>query len=236
MKYRVAIEDMEPNHWVAWVLDLPGCFSSARTQDDAIDWASLAIAEYFTWLRSYQESLPAMQGPFDVDIVETFRSFAAGGQPRYYVNAFFADDRRVLAYWDVAVALQLLVWTREDLLRVVTSLTREQLDEPVAGDVFGSITGILGHVAGAENWYFGHLDLGLDRPKLPPDPFEMLQVVRANTRAKLIGLVGDDRITTRRDEQWSARKVVRRTLWHERDHTQHIARILARRQRTPGVS
>ncbi|MDW8214000.1 MAG: hypothetical protein RMJ55_10615 [Roseiflexaceae bacterium] len=27
-------------------------------------------------------------------------------------------------------------------------------------------------------------------------------------------------------EVWSARKVVRRALWHERDHTQHIARLL----------
>jgi predicted RNase H-like HicB family nuclease len=227
MKYRVAVEEVEPGHWVAWALDLPGCFSSASTEDEAVERAPERIAEYFTWLASHDATLPPLEGPFEVEVMETFRAFASNEDPRYSVNAFFKDDRRVVGYWDVEVALRLLVWTREDLLRAVEPLTRERLDEPVAGEVRGSIGGILEHVARAENWYFGHLDLGLDRAQLPGDPFEMLRVVRANTRGNLVRFVGEERITNRREELWSARKVVRRTLWHERDHTQHIGGLLA---------
>ena len=36
----------------------------------------------------------------------------------------------------------------------------------------------------------------------------------------------DVRITEDRDELWSSRKVLRRALWHERDHTQHIRQLL----------
>ncbi len=28
MRHRIAVEEMEPNHWIAWVLELPGCYSN----------------------------------------------------------------------------------------------------------------------------------------------------------------------------------------------------------------
>jgi hypothetical protein len=30
MRIRIAVEDIEPNHWIAWAFDLPACYSSAR--------------------------------------------------------------------------------------------------------------------------------------------------------------------------------------------------------------
>jgi len=229
MGYRVAVEDMEPGHWIAWALDLPACFSSAQTQADAVARAPERIAGYFAWLADHDASLPAIDGPFAAEIVETFASFASAEDPDYLVNAFFEDDRRALGYWEIEAGLRLLQWTRRDLLGAVAGATPEQLAEAVPGEVRGSVAGLLRHVAGAENWYFGHLDLGFSRADLPADPFEMLAAVRANTRAQLLKLVGDGRTATRRGEVWSARKVLRRTLWHERDHTQHIARLLAGR-------
>jgi len=226
MRYRLAVEDMEADHWVAWTLDLPACFSSARTEADAVARAPERIAEYYSWLCAHETTLPLLSGPYEAEVVETFRSFASSEDPDYLVNAFFEDDRRVLGYWDIEVALRLLRWTRQDLLRMVEPVPQDRLRQPIAGEVQGSVAGILRHVAGAENWYFGHLDLGLSRAQLPADPFEMLRDVRAHTRAQLMQLVGDGRITRRCDELWSARKVLRRTLWHERDHTQHVARLL----------
>lgn len=32
----VGIEDIEPDHWVAWLLPVPGCYASGRTEDDAL--------------------------------------------------------------------------------------------------------------------------------------------------------------------------------------------------------
>ncbi len=227
MRYRLSTEDMEPNHWVAWALDLPACFSSAQTQADAVAHAPERISAYYSWLSSHDSSLPIITEPIEVEIVETFHSFASTQDPEYLVNAFFEDDRRPLHYWNVALALQLLQWTRQDLLKVIQSATQEQLSKPITGEVSGSLAGIIKHIAGAENWYFGQLDFALDRPQLPDDPLDMLKAVRANTRAQLVKLTGDERITKNCDEMWSARKVIRRTLWHERDHTQHIAHLLA---------
>jgi len=227
MRYRLAIEDVEPNHWIAWVLDLPACFGSAQTPADAVAHAPERIAAYYSWLLTHDSSLPVIAEPVEVEVVETFHSFASSQDPEYLVNAFFEDDRRLLNYWEVEVALRLLQWTRQDLLKVIGSATQEQLRKPIAGEVCGSIAGVLQHIAGAENWYFDQLDLALDRAQLPDDPLDRLQAVRANTQAQLVKLIGNERITKNRDELWSARKVVRRTLWHERDHTQHIVQLLA---------
>jgi hypothetical protein len=52
-------------------------------------------------------------------------------------------------------------------------------------------------------------------------------MVRRNSRKQVIKLVGDEQVLQNCDELWSGRKIVRRTLWHERDHTQHILQLLS---------
>jgi len=226
MRIHLALEDMEPNHWIAWALGLPACYSSATTAVDAIELAPQKIMEYFSWLMSNNNIFPAVKEEVDVDIVEIFHSFASSEDPEYIVNAFFDDDRHALGYWDVITGLTLLNWTRQDLLSTIQSFTQEQLTRTIPGEIRGSVSGILNHIAIAENWYFSHLDRGLQQDQLPGDPLDRLVVVRENTIKQLPGLIGNERITHNYDELWSARKVVRRTLWHERDHTQHISRLL----------
>jgi uncharacterized damage-inducible protein DinB/predicted RNase H-like HicB family nuclease len=226
MHVRLAVEDMEPNHGIAWALDLPACYSSATTAAEAIALAPQKITEYFSWLLTHNNIFPAVKEEVDVDIVETFHSFASSEDPEYIVNAFFDDDRHALGYWDVITGLTLLCWTRQDLLSTIQPIPQEQLTRTIPGEVRGSVSGILNHIAIAENWYFSHLDRGLQQGQLPGDPLDKLAVVRENTIKQLPGLIGDKRITHNYDELWSPRKVVRRTLWHERDHTQHISRLL----------
>jgi uncharacterized damage-inducible protein DinB len=225
MHIRLAVEDIEPNHWIAWALDLPACYSSARTMADAITHAPKKIVEYYSWISKHDKSTPFVDEPLEVQIVETFQSRASREDPDYLVNAFFEDDRRPLGYWEVAIALQLLDWTRQDLLGVIQGVSPIQLTETFSGEARGSITGILNHIAGAENWYFGQLGLG--QGDLPADPLEKLEMVRRNSRKQLIKLVGDEQVLQNCDELWSGRKIVRRTLWHERDHTQHILQLLS---------
>lgn len=227
MRCRLAVEDIEPNHWVVWALDLPACFSSAPTKAEAIAKVPQCIEAFFTWLTNHDSSLPTIGGPLEMEVVETFHSFVSEEDPEYLINAFFEDNRRPLTYWDVEVALRLLLWTRRDLLNVLQPARREYLSRPIAGEIGGSISGILKHIAGAENWYLDQLGLALDQVQLPADPLPMLETVRANTRAQLVKLVGDERVVKGQgSELWSARKVIRRALWHERDHTQHIKRLL----------
>jgi uncharacterized damage-inducible protein DinB len=159
-----------------------------------------------------------------VQVAEVFHSFVSKGD--YVVNAFFEDDRRSLTYDEVEHGLWLLECSRRDLLALIERMSSGKLDEPVTGEVQGSIRGILNHVAWAEWWYFDRLNLAFAREGMPEETFSKLDKVRAQTRAQLPKLVGDRRVVERVGEQWSARKVLRRTLWHERDHTQHIARLL----------
>jgi hypothetical protein len=86
---------------------------------------------------------------------------------------------------------------------------------------------ILAHVAQAEWWYFDRLGLACERGAMPEDLLGRLAAVRAQTRRRLPELAGDDRVVTRAGERWSARKVLRRTLWHEQDHLGQIGRLLA---------
>ena len=227
MRIRIAVEDVEPNHWIAWALDLPACFSSATTSADAVAHAPQKIAEYFPWVLSHDSLSLIVNKPIEVEVIDTFHSFVSSEDPDYIVNAFFEDDRRPLGYWDVEIALRLLDWTRQDLLGVIHSTTQHQLTEALKGEVRGSITSILNHVASAENWYFNQLGCGLEQAHLPSNSMEQLARVRANTREQLVKLIGDERIKENRDELWSARKIVRRALWHERDHTQQIVQLLA---------
>jgi len=226
MRIHLAVEDMEPNHWIAWAINLPACFSSATTAVDAVAHAPQKITEYFSWLLAHNNLLPVVDEPIEVEVIETFHSFASSEDPEYIVNALFDDDRRPLAYWDVEIALRLLNWTRQDLLGAVQSITQEQLTKAISGEARGSITGILNHIATAENWYFEQLGRGLEWAKLSDDALEKIAIVRANTHEQLVKLVGDKQITKNCDELWSARKIMRRTLWHERDHTQQIVQLL----------
>lgn len=227
MYIRLAVEDMETNHWIAWAVDLPGCFSSANTSQSAITNAPQKIGEYFSWLSKHNSSLLVVDNVIECQLIETFQSFPSSENSDYIVNAFFESDRPPLGYWDVEITLRLLNWTRQDLLDVVHSVTPDNLKKSISGEVRGSISGIVDHIAIAENWYFGQLGHGLERADLPSDPFEKLARVRENTVVQLVKLIGDEHIAKDSDELWSARKIVRRTLWHERDHTQHIERLLS---------
>lgn len=228
MRCRLALEEIEPDHWVVWALDLPACFSSAPTRTAALANMPRCLEEYFAWLQSHDGSLPAVEEKVAVEVVETHAAFVSEESPGRVINAFFEADRRPLTYWDVEVALRLLRWTRHDLLDILQITQPEELERPIEGEIGGSIGGIVRHIAGAENWYLSHLGLGLDKKLLPVDVFRALETVRLNTQARLLELIGDGRVVSGRGgELWSARKVVRRALWHERDHTQHIRRLLA---------
>jgi len=224
MLYQLGVEDIEPDHWVAWVFALPGCFASARTQAEAEASAPRSIAAYFSWLAKYGHSMTGAHDPIETEVVAVFHAFAS--ESDYLVNAFFEADRSPFTTQEVEQALWLLDCSRQNLLEVLHSASSDQLTRPIAGEVQGSIRGILQHIAQAERWYFQNI--GLEQSTLPENPWRALEQTRAQTRAWLPALVGDHRVLEWKGEHWSARKVLRRTLWHERDHTQQISGLLGR--------
>ncbi|MGD8455812.1 MAG: type II toxin-antitoxin system HicB family antitoxin [Anaerolineales bacterium] len=70
MHFRLAVEDIETNHWVVYALDVPGCFSSAQYSEEAIAQASVRIAEHLVWLSKHDISFLDADTPIEVEVVE----------------------------------------------------------------------------------------------------------------------------------------------------------------------
>lgn len=223
MVYHLGVEDMEPGKWLAWVFELTGCFSRALSESEAIAGARAAIEGYLEWTEHHGRTLREVDDQIEVEVAEIFHSYAS--EKDYLVNAFFEDDRRPLTETDVEEGLWLLGCTRRDLLAVLDRIPRERFDRPIPDDAFGSLEKIAEHVGTAEWWYFDRLGMAFPREEMPEGSGEKLEKVRAQTVELLPKLVGDGRIVDRRRERWSARKVLRRALWHERVHTLQLARL-----------
>lgn len=210
---------MEGN-WIAHVLALPGCFSTGRDPTEALDGVPSAVQSYQMWCAAHRMECPAPDGPPAGE--ENVRAWISEGD--YEVNAFFAADRPALREEELPRFVALLSLTRADLLASVEGLTADQLQVTFPGERW-PITGVLRHVGGAEWWYLDRLGLAFPKEEVPEAPFERLTKVRDHFLAQLPALRSYEGIVTREGEVWSARKVLRRALWHERDHTGHIGKL-----------
>jgi len=114
--------------------------------------------------------------------------------------------------------------SRRDLLQAVEGLDPEAMQRPIPGERW-PLGGIVDHVARSELWYLDRLGLAFSRNELSPEPLDAIHQVRQRLLAMLTALSGQTGVLALAGEVWSARKVLRRTLWHERDHTQHILQL-----------
>lgn len=164
--------------------------------------------------------------------METFEDYTIDkdfepAEKGYEVDAFFRHDWKPLTRVDITRGLQLLKWSRSDLMEVVDAVPQERFDLALPGEKW-SIRGILGHIARSEFWYLSRLDLASsDRADLPGETFEQLQDARALLDAALPALEGSELVRGRNGEFWSPRKLLRLAIWHELDHTNHILKLLS---------
>jgi uncharacterized damage-inducible protein DinB len=221
MLYHLNLESME-DRWIAYVSELPGCYVSDLDQTVALAKAPYAVADYWGWLRAHGEAVP--DEPIQTRVDEIHRAW--NSEPDYEVNAFFAADRSPLAPDEITHALRLFEWSRADLLTAVEALSPADLAREVEDG--WSIRRILLHVGGAEWWYLDRLGLAFPEAEVPEEPSARLDKVRAHFRGVLPTLARDERLTEPDHECWSPRKMLRRALWHERDHTDHILQFRQR--------
>ncbi|HNT53662.1 MAG TPA: DinB family protein [Anaerolineaceae bacterium] len=234
MNIRVGLEYAFEGRWLAWALDYPGCFAYGPDASGTLVQVVPALIAYQDWVaRNTSHSWLANLGDFDIRLTEVWQIYRVDAdyeivlEEGYEVNAWFQQDWLPLTRVDVRRAAQLLDWTRSDLLSVVAGLTDAQLDAEYPGQRW-SIRGILSHVATAEWWYLDRLGLAsLARTALPKDPLERLSVVRHQLQSVLPDLEGVEQVNGKLGELWSPRKLVRRALWHERDHVNHIVQLIA---------
>jgi hypothetical protein len=89
MDYSVDVEDIEPEHWVAYVFALPGCFSSGETEVQALSRVPQEVKHWFFWMSSHAEvddemgNFPAEA--FAIGSVESFCAYSSAEDPEYTV-------------------------------------------------------------------------------------------------------------------------------------------------------
>jgi predicted RNase H-like HicB family nuclease len=211
--------------WIAHAPQLLGCYAEEDSREAAIAAAPVAIAGYCERLRRYGELAPVLAPPVSVHIEEMALEWVNPADPDHTVNAFFASDAAPLTVQEVELAARLLQWNRQEQRAAFAGRSLAQLEQPVEDG--WSIVDILDHIGRGEWWYLTRLDLAPSAPA-PAAWEERQDLARQRLLEVLPGLVGDTRIVLKDAEVWSPRKMLRRALWHEPDHTQHILQFLNR--------
>jgi hypothetical protein len=230
MIIRIGLENGYQGRSLAWALDYPGCFAYGPDGPSALLGIPRALLNHRDWTETHAGREVIEVGDFDLRLVETWEDYSINRQfepaaDGYEVNAWFRDDWRPLSEGDVQRGVELLTWSRADLLQIVRDLPADLLDRQLPDERW-SIRGVLGHVGGAEWWYLDRLGLGGERSALPRDAFERLGAVRTRLLAVLPELAGSKQAVGVDGEFWSPRKLLRRALWHELDHIGHIAHLI----------
>jgi len=233
MIFRIGIETNNDDRTIAWALNHPGCFAYGQDSAEALQNFPRAAREYRAWIAGHED--PWLDEDVEAVVEETFDSYfitpaferAERGPDTYMIESFFVHDWKPLVPHEIERALKLLAWSRADLLSLVGELDADGLERTYPGERW-PIRGILNHIGGAEWWYQERIGYPFPESEadLPAEPFERLHRVREHFNTLLPRLDGIHKVIGLDGEVWSPRKVLRRALWHERDHIEHIRKLL----------
>jgi hypothetical protein len=231
MIFQVGIENNNEGYRsIAWALEHPGCFAYGTDSGYALSNLAAIITAYSTWITRH-ESTWIVTDKIELSIEDTWtdydinESFDRVEKEGYTVEPFFQYDWKSLTTTDIERGLKLLAWSREDLLATISNLKPEQWAFKKEEERW-DIAGIVRHIGNAEWWYLDRLGLAFPEEQLPSEPVERAVKVRARLNEVLPKLEGSKQVVGIDGELWSPRKVLRRALWHERDHIEHIRKLL----------
>ena len=222
---QIGIERNVEGRTLAWALDYPGVFTYGADDAEALLRMPRQILTFESWLNLHTDQPWVFIEGLDMHIDETFEAFSVEVDGKIHgVHAFFHSDLVPLSVEEVQQAQLIYNWQREELLAGVETLPSELLRREFEGQRW-TIEGILDHIARVELRYLSRL--GFEVPKLPENdsPYQMLEASAALINRCLPELNGFDQVLEYLQEKWSARKFVRRLLWHQRDHIDHIREL-----------
>ncbi|MEM3617301.1 MAG: type II toxin-antitoxin system HicB family antitoxin [Candidatus Bathyarchaeia archaeon] len=215
----------------AFVPECPGCWVFGRSPESALAKVRTAVAEWFDWLKRHGERVPAEAGDFEIEIAEFLRvsyNPVEAGKP----EPLFWSEVAPVTRKDVAWTLKLMEHSREDLLGLVSNLSNEVLDWLPPGKP-RTIRNCLRHIAYVEPWYITRLNVELPI-HYPRNVFELLShtrkvvvdYLRNMPRDRMRGVFQPIKDKSPMCNLWTARKVLRRLVDHEKLHSRYIAKVL----------
>jgi uncharacterized damage-inducible protein DinB len=234
MIFQAGIENNSEGRSIAWALEHPGCFAYGINADGAALNLESALVRYAGWILHHEtrswltfeesEIEIVINGTWNVYYIDDDLNISTEADG-YNVNSFFPYDWKPLTAIEIKHGLDMLQWSRDDLIKLVEGLSPEKREAMYPGERW-NINGILGHVGGAEWWYMNRLGLAFPREQLPDEPMARLEMVRKQFLSALFKMDGVNQVIGMDGEFWSPRKLLRRTLWHEHDHTEHIRKLI----------
>ena len=235
--FPVYLEIADNGRCMAHVLGLPGCIVRSPSRHEALRRLPDAIRDYQAWLRRHGEPAPPEEEPIEIEVVGESTGF--GPFDPGDAAALFPPDREPVTHEGMEHYFHLMAHARTDLLALVRDLPDDVLDWQLNPQSF-SIRRLLRHVGNAEEWYVYRL---VPPETLPPEwehdeelpILEFLEMERRMAVARLRQLSDEERsgvfypahLTQHPEEPWTARKVLRRFLEHEREHIAQVREILA---------
>jgi hypothetical protein len=235
MKYRIGVENkFEGFRSIAWALDHPGCFAYGLNEQEAIANSVGAMHDYVNWMHAHESSWIPLDKSFEPQVEQVWTDYMVNDdferveEDGFYVEPFFECEWKPLTKIDIERGLKLLVWSRADLLSLLEKLTPEQWTCKKEGERW-DITGIVNHISEGELWYLDRFGLAPSQADASGDPMEPLNKIREALNDQLPTLEGSKQVIGLEGEFWSPRKLLRRAIWHERDHTEHIRKLIQQR-------
>jgi hypothetical protein len=230
-----------PGGVVGVVFGLPGCRCVARSETEIREIVPVAIAEHLAWLDGHGK-VTRDAFPILYEVVEEVDVSSVSGVA--YGEFCFEDDLRPIQREEVKDAMQVMGYSREDLIALVRPLPDMVLDwqppaDAVQADPWApeprTIRDVLSHIAATEGHYARNLGPVLEPPQDEPARTELFgQRERVLERLRAL-----DEETLRAEfrhrpsaqeagyEHWTVRKALRRFISHERFHTKEIEQRLA---------
>lgn len=224
------LEVERDGRWTAQILDLPGCFAFGRDEAGALAALTASLPTYYAWLRSHDDYMPDVRGPWQVVPRETLNTRPVG---EHEVNAFFAPDAQAVDDEELDWGLALLGWAHEDLMRMARALPAAALDVPPPQGG-RTLRQILDHVGQSQLWFVSRLDASpvpTAISQLGGETVERLDRVHNACESRLRGANEEQRarVLDHEGERWSMRKVLRRSVQHTREHTAEVQRLMGGR-------
>ena len=125
MHFKIGLENGIESRSLAWVLDHPGCFAYGAAPETAIAAVPAAIREYAAWIERHSQERWLEPGEIETQIVDTWQVYTIDEDYQRVdfsstsINAWFIHDWKPLTEDDVNTGLQLLAWSRSDLIETV---------------------------------------------------------------------------------------------------------------------
>jgi len=234
--YRVYLEVDRKGFCMVHVRELPGCFVWDKAQKKTLDKVPEAVKGYLSFLKKNGEKNISVPKKLEYDIVETQKGTCpviSGSKA-----ALFSYDLLPPSKTFINQCIRWMGYNRKELLKRVGKLSDEILDWKPEKKV-RSIRETLNHVANCDLWYLSRLKDFKELYAVPEYPkekiFEKLRAYRELAIRVLKSLSVEDRNkinvprkwTKHKDEKWTAGKMLRRFLEHEREHIGTIEKTLS---------